>query len=162
MVQQFPGEVLQAYTGSVPKAFLEGLSYQFMGEHEKAVPAFEAALAVAERLVREAPDDASRRALLGEVLAMLGRKEAAIAEGKRAAELLPESEDAYNGPKISVILAGIYAAVGENDEAFRLIEHLLQVPNGLTVPVLKLDPAWDPLRKDPRFQALLDKYSAKR
>jgi hypothetical protein len=40
--------------------------------------------------------------------------------------------------------------------------HLLNVPNGLTVPVLKLAPAWDPLRKDPRFQALIDKYADNR
>ena len=46
------------------------------------------------------------------------------------------------------------------DEAFRLLDHLLVVPNGITVPSLKLDPIWDPLRKDPRFQALIDKYAA--
>ena len=51
---------------------------------------------------------------------------------------------------------------GESDEAFRLIDHLLSVPNGLAIPILKLDPVWDPLRKDPRFQALIDKYAANR
>ena len=56
-------------------------------------------------------------------------------------------------------LAEIYAWVGEYDEAFRVLDHLLHTPNGMTVPLLKLDPAWDPLRKDPRFQALIDKYS---
>jgi hypothetical protein len=42
-----------------------------------------------------------------------------------------------------------------------LLDHLLDVPNGLTVPMLKLEPMWDPLRKDPRYQALIDKYSLK-
>ena len=56
-------------------------------------------------------------------------------------------------------LAQIYAWTGEFDEAFRLLDHLLVIPSSLTVPMLKLDPAWDPLRKDPRLQALIDKYS---
>jgi hypothetical protein len=43
-----------------------------------------------------------------------------------------------------------------------LLEHLLEVPSGVTVPLLKVDPSWDPLRKDPRFQALIDKYAVNR
>jgi hypothetical protein len=96
------------------------------------------------------------------VLAGLGRKEDAINEGKKAVELLPESEDAFAGPQATAALAEIYAWVGERDEAFHLLDHLLTVANGLTVPTLKLDPAWDPLRNDPRFQALIDKYAANR
>jgi tetratricopeptide (TPR) repeat protein len=110
--------------------------------------------------VQESPNDAPRRAILGQILAALGQKDAAIAEGKRATELLPESEDAYDGPQITGHLAAIYAWTGENDQALRLLDHLLQTPNGITIPLLKLDPAWDPLRKDPRFQALIDKYAA--
>jgi serine/threonine-protein kinase len=91
----------------------------------------------------------------------LGQKEEAIKEGKKAVELLPESRDAFDGPQCTAALAQIYAWTGESDEALRLIDHLLGVPNGLAVPLLKLDPVWDPLRKDPRFQALIDKYAAK-
>jgi serine/threonine-protein kinase len=116
---------------------------------------------VAEQLVRESPDDAPRHALLGEILAALGQKDAAVSEGRRATQLLPESEDAYDGPQISAALAEIYAWTGENDEALQLLDHLLATPNGMTVPLLKLDPVWDPLRQDPRFQALIDKYGAK-
>ena len=160
-MQQFRGEVLHAYEGSVPKAFLEGMLYHYEGDRLKAQMAFEQARTVAERLVREGPDDAPRRVILGQVLAALDQKDAAIAEGKRAAELLPESEDAFGGPSITEGLAQIYTWTGEHDQAFRLLDHLLETPNGITVPLLKLDPAWDPLRKDPRYQTLIDKYSAK-
>jgi len=74
---------------------------------------------------------------------------------------LPESQDAFDGPQATAALAQIYALTGEFDEAFRLLDHLLDVPNGLTVTILKLEPMWDPLRKDPRFEALIDKYSPK-
>src|SRR6266576_840931 len=94
----------------------------------------------------------------GLILAALGQKQEAIAEGKRAVELLPESQDALDGPRATADLAQIYAWTGEFDEAFRLLDHLFAVPSNLTVPMLKLDPAWDPLRQDPRFQALIDKY----
>ena len=113
-------------------------------------------------MLREAPDDPARHGQHGLILAALGQKQEAIAEGKRAVELVPESQDAFDGPLGTAALAQIYAWTGEFDEAFRLLDHLLTVPtHGLTVPMLKLDPAWDPLRKDPRFQALIDKYAAK-
>ena len=86
----------------------------------------------------------------------LGEKNAAIAEGKRAVELFPESQDALDGPKMTVMLAQIYAWTGENDAALQLLERSLITPTGVTVSSLKLDPIWDPLRSDPRFQALID------
>jgi TolB-like protein/Flp pilus assembly protein TadD len=163
VTQQFRGETLtNPERAPCPKAFLEGSLYLHLGDKEKARAAFEQARPVAERLVREAPDDAARHAQYGAILAGLDQKQEAINEGKRAVELLPESEDAFDGPIMTASLAEIYTWVGEPDEAFRLLDHLLAVPNGLTVPTLKLDPIWDPLRKDPRFQALIDKYAANR
>jgi serine/threonine-protein kinase len=117
---------------------------------------------VSEQSLREASNDPGRHSQHGLILAALGQKEQAIAEGKRAVELLPESEDALDGPQCTTALAQIYAWTGESDQAFRLLDHLLAVPNGLTIPMFKLDPVWDPLRKDPRFQALIDKYAANR
>ena len=58
-------------------------------------------------------------------------------------------------------LAQIYVWTDEFDEAFRLLDHLFTVPSNLTVAMLKLDPDWDPLRQDPRYQVLIDKYSAR-
>jgi serine/threonine-protein kinase len=91
----------------------------------------------------------------------LDRKQEALAEGRRAVELTPESEDALDGPQLTASLAQIYAWVGEKDQALRLLDRSLETPNGITVPMLKLDPMWDPLRNDPRFQELIDKRGAK-
>src|SRR5438876_558441 len=159
VLQQFGGETLHnTTTAPAPKAFLEGEIYLLQGDEAKARTALEHALVVSDQLLRAAPEDAARHAQHGLILAGLGEKEKAIAEGKRAVELLPESEDAFDGPQITAALAQIYAWTGESDEAFRLLDHLLVVPSNITVPTLKLDPAWDPLRQDPRFQALIDKY----
>jgi TolB-like protein/Flp pilus assembly protein TadD len=163
VVQQFRGETLIVRAGaSCPAASLEGTLYLYLDDKVNAHSAFERARIIAERLVRESPDDAARHAQLGLILAGLGQKDAAIAEGKRAVELLPESQDAFDGPEVTAVLAQIYAWTGEHDQAFGLLDHLLVTPNGITVPILKLDPVWDPLHKDSRFQALIDKYAARK
>ena len=163
LLQQFRGEtLLYPDTGPCPKALLEGRLYLYQGDKTKAQAAFERARLVAEQLVRDAPGDPGRHVQLGAVLAGLGLKEEAVNEGRKAVESVPESQDAFEGPQATAALAEIYAWVGEYDEAFRLLDHLLKVPNGLTVPTLKLDPVWDPLRKDPRFQTLIDSYSVNR
>jgi TolB-like protein/Flp pilus assembly protein TadD len=162
VVEKFPGEILILETAApAPKALLKGIIHWLQGDKATAQTEFGQARIISEKLLREAPDDPKRRAQHGLILAALGQKEEAIVQGKRAVELLPESQDAMDGPKITASLAEIYALTGETDEALRLIDHLLNVPNGLTVPVLKLDPVWDSLRKDPRFQALIDKYAVK-
>jgi len=53
-------------------------------------------------------------------------------------------------------LARIYVMVGRFDAAVEIIQHLLSVPGELPVPLLKIDPAWDPLRDHPRFQKLVE------
>jgi serine/threonine-protein kinase len=163
LAQKFTGETLITYnTAPEPKAFLEGSIHFLEGDKPRAQIEFEQARVVSERLLRDAPEDPARHAQHGLILAALGRKEEAIAEGKRAVELLPESRDAFDGPQYTASLAQIYAWTGETDEAFRLLDHLLSIPNGIAVSILKLDPAWDSLRKDPRFQALIDKYASNR
>jgi serine/threonine-protein kinase len=148
-------------TAPYPTAFAKGLIHLLQGDKTKAQAELEHAREISEKLVREAPEDAARHAQHGLILAALGQKQEAIAEGKRAVQLLPESQDALDGPKCTSALAEIYACTGEFDEAFRLLDHLFAIPCDLTVPMFKLDPAWDPLHKDPRYQALIDKYAPK-
>ena len=162
IAQKFSGQALRTEsTAPAPKSWLTGVAHFLQGDKETAQTEFAQALVVSEKLLNEAPQDPARHAQHGLILAALGRKEEAIAEGKRAVELLPESQDAFDGPQATATLAKIYAWTGEFDEAFRLLDHLVKIPNGVAVPILKLDPEWDPLRKDPRFQALIEKYAAK-
>jgi hypothetical protein len=58
-------------------------------------------------------------------------------------------------------VAEVYAVLGENDRAIAILDGLLSRPSPVTAEVLKVNPVWDPLRSDPRFQALIDKYGAK-
>src|SRR6185436_263269 len=99
-------------------------------DEAKAREAYEKALPQVEQLVQEAPDDPARHAMLGGVLAMVGRKEEAIREGRRAMELKPESKDAFDGPMYTLAMAQIYTWCGEKDQAFQLIEKSLATPNG--------------------------------
>ncbi|PYK17521.1 MAG: hypothetical protein DME55_09810 [Verrucomicrobia bacterium] len=159
VLTELPQGVFYDSTAPVPKASLQGMLYLFEGDKAKAQAAFRRALPVAEQSLRESPDDAGRHIQLGFILTGLNRKQEALAEGQRAVELKPESADALDGPQVAAALAQIYAWVGEKDQALRLVDRLLETPNGITVPMLKLDPMWDPLRNDPRFQALIDKYA---
>lgn len=111
-----------------------------------------------EKYISEAPEDSKRHSRLGEALAWLGEKDAAIAEGKRATELLPESIDAFDGPVATQTLAEIYMTVGEHDQAIAIADGLLSRPSQLTVALLKIHPLWDPIRDDPRFVALIKKH----
>jgi TolB-like protein/Tfp pilus assembly protein PilF len=162
VLQKINGDILHGENGSpTSKGLLEGICYFFLNDKAKVRESMERARVFVEQQLRENPNDAGHHAQLGTIFAALGRKEDAILEGKRATELLPESKDAFDGPGMTIQLAQIYAWTGESDQALQLIEHSLTTPAGITAALLKLDPVWDPLRKDPRFQALIDKYSAK-
>src|SRR5881227_3766 len=162
VLEKFRGQTMfTTTTAPSPKAFVEGMIHLLQGDKPRAQAEFERARVISEKSMQEVPEDPARHAQHGLILAALGQKQEAIAEGKRAVELLPESQDALDGPRATADLAQIYAWTGEFDEAFRLLDHLFAVPSNLTVPMLKLDPAWDPLRQDPRYQALIDKYSPK-
>lgn len=144
--------------GFIPKSLLLGQIYYLKQDKERAEKFLQEARRSEEAAMREKPEDAYRHAALGPIYAMLGLREDAIREGKRAIELVPESKDAFEGPDHLVDLARIHALLGENDEAFPLLDHALSIPSGLSVGGLKLDPDWDKLRSDPRFAALIKKY----
>ncbi len=98
---------------------------------------------------------------LAKVLAYLNEKDSALAEAQRATELVPESKDAFGGPEIAIGVAEVHAILGDNDRAIEILDGLLARPSAVTVQGLKVNPVWDLLRNDPRFQGLLNKYGGK-
>ncbi len=108
-----------------------------------------------EEQLRATPDDSQRHVLLGLSLAYLGRKEEAIREGLRGVALVPVGKDAYLGAYIQHQLGLIYMLVGEPEKALDQLEPLLRIPYYLSPGWLKIDPNFDPLRKNPRFQKLV-------
>jgi serine/threonine-protein kinase len=155
-----PEEAFQIEQGHAPKALYLGELYNAAGEPEKARAAFDSARVALEAAVQQRPRMPLLRSKLGIVYAALGRADDAIREGRTAMELLPESRDALDGAMWTQSMAEIYAALGRAEEAIPLLDHLLTAPSGLTVRMLQMDPAWDRVRDDPRFQALLTKYGA--
>jgi len=93
--------------------------------------------------------------VIGVLHAFCGRKKAAIAAGRTAMDLLPISKDAYDGPSIATKLAVIYAQSGEVDNSIQLLAQLVELPNGPTFGTLRVEPEWDPVRSDPRFERLI-------
>ena len=127
-----------------------------MGNAEKAKALYADIHTEYQAAVRERPGDWDRHMALGLAAAGLGLKQEAVAEGRRAVEMLPVTRDAFAGPEYLVYLAQLYVSIGENDQAIALLQQAMSIPAGLSISaaMLQLDPTWDPLRKDPRFDAL--------
>ncbi len=108
-----------------------------------------------EKQLKSAPEDAGIQASLGVALAYAGRKDEAVREGQRAVALRPVSRDAIDGPYYLHQLARIYILVGEPEKALDQLEPLLKIPYYLSPGWLKIDPNFDSLRGNPRFQKLV-------
>lgn len=146
----------------ISRSFLKATVYAAMKDEAKARANYEEAREMAEKAVRESPDDGPRHALLGLIYAGLGRCDEAMAEGKRAVELLPEAKDAFDGPILIISRARICMMCGDFETALALLDRSLQTPSGVTINELRLDPIWDALRSDPRFQKMLEKFGSRK
>ena len=144
-----------------PVSLLRAQTLDRMGDTMRARSAYDAARVILEDSVAANPRHPGMRVALALTYAGLHRRAAAMREARTATDLAPVSVDS---PLATAIMGGaieIYAQLGEVDAALELIELLLAMPAGreVSVPLLRLDPTFDPLRSDPRFEALLRRFS---
>lgn len=150
-----PSEALDDQFRLVPKSQLYAQIFGLMNNKEKELEYYILARTYLENKIKTQRDDSRFYSALGIAYAGLGLKEKAIQEAEKAAELLPVAKEFWRGIWRIKDLAQVYAMVGEYDKACDRIEYLLSIPGELSVPLLRNDPVWAPLRIHPRFQDLL-------
>jgi len=145
-----------------PNSWCEGLAARFRGDKTAARVAFTNARKELEQTVRSQPDYAAALCALGMVDAALGNKEDAIREGERAVKLMPVSKNAIDGAMLVQYLAVIHAWTGDKDRAIEQLTEAVKLPGDVTsYGDLRLNPFWDPLRGDPRFEAIVTSLAPK-
>jgi TolB-like protein/Tfp pilus assembly protein PilF len=163
-LEHAPAWLLNNWSSSrQPVTLLRGQALALKGETTLAREAFLQAQQALEPLLKEPREQADAESSLALAYAGLGEKSKALEAGRSAVAMLPPSQDFIVGSFYLAQLAMVEAQVGETQSALNHIEQLLAVPAGHVVSTasLRLDPAWDPLGKDPGFQKLITREEAK-
>jgi TolB-like protein/Flp pilus assembly protein TadD/predicted Ser/Thr protein kinase len=145
-----------------PNSWCQGVVARLRGDEPLARAAFSDAKKELEQIVRDQPKYAAALCALGVVDAALGNKEDAVREGERAVELTPTTESAIDGAMFIQYLAVIYAWTGEKDRAIERLSEAVKLPGShVTYGNLRLNPFWDPLRGDARFDNIVASLAPK-
>jgi TolB-like protein len=153
-------QTLDAMFNRGSRDFWLGLVARLKGDAAAARAAFMKARTETEEELRVHPDDMDLLFSLAQIDALLARKQEALSEGRRAMELAPIAQEAMFGWCPTEVCATrsfaiICAQVGETDLALEQLEALTKTPGGPTYGDLRLDPSWDSLRGDPRFEKIV-------
>jgi TolB-like protein/Tfp pilus assembly protein PilF len=149
-------EAEEDFDGKRPHSFADGQLARARGDNAAAQAAFLGA--------RKDWDDPAAHRLRDEryfteialLDAGLGRKQEAIREAQHAVELVPISKDSLFGPEMVRNLAWVYAWTDERNLAIEKLEMLSQIPVDVSYGDLHLNPCWDSLRGDPRFEKIVN------
>jgi TolB-like protein len=147
--------------GEQTSTWAEGQVARARGDKQKALAAFAAARKKLEAKFADIPKDAIYLSEVATLDAGLGRKEDAIRNARQAVELLPIAKDSLNGPTLVANLALVYAWTGERTRALDQLEIVATIPaEAPTYGDLLLNPCWDDLRADKRFDKIVAEAKA--
>jgi TolB-like protein/Tfp pilus assembly protein PilF len=149
---------------TLSRSFGEGLLARMTKDEARARTAFEAARAQQEKIVQAQPEYGPALCVLGLIDAVLGKKDLALDEGRRAIALTPLEKDAVNGCFVLQYFSITAASAGDKKLGLQQLETGLRVPTAsqmLSYGALKLFPLWDPLRGDPRFEQIVASLAPK-
>jgi serine/threonine protein kinase/tetratricopeptide (TPR) repeat protein len=152
---------LTDYSVHPTRLVIEGVIARITKNDGDARALFTAARTEQEETVQAQPNYGPALCVLGLIDAGLGRKEEALRQGRRAVELVPVEKDALVGPTMIKYLAMISAWIGDKDLACEQLAIAIRPPSTISYGQLKLLPFWDPLRGDPRFEAIVASLAPK-
>jgi serine/threonine protein kinase/tetratricopeptide (TPR) repeat protein len=144
-----------AFLGTPPESWFDGFIAQLRGDQDKAQAIFLAACKTYDEQWASKQKNEWYLARIARLDASLGRKEDAMREARRAVELMPISKNAAYGAQFLRHLAVVYTIVRERDLAIKELETVAKIPGGPSYGDLHLNPIWDPLRSDPRFEKIV-------
>jgi hypothetical protein len=158
-LENFPGNAVAGDDFFYPKELYAAWAHRLRGDSTAARRAFHSARLSIDSMLPEGQDDRRVHGARGLALAGLGLRAEALQEARWLEQSAIYRDDAHWGPVIAEQRAQILAQAGQADVALDAIERLLAGNSRLTVHSLRLDPLWDPIRKHPRFRALMVRHA---
>lgn len=159
LLRAFPGPAGLSGLGSNPRTLIAAQAHRLRGDWAAARAAYDSAATALDSIERARPDDWLVHAMRGEALAWLDHRADALREARWLEQSDAYRKDRFEWAWPAASRSIILGRVGETDAAIAELEQLLARPSHLSVYELRLNPGWDPIRNDPRFQALLVKYA---